>query len=73
MKKRDVKIFLRSAVMTAVVLCCIAAVFFGMCEVYEEIKRLSFTEDISAVYICRDYIRIFDFKIEFGFKCFAYS
>ncbi len=63
--KRKHKIFFRSMIMTAVVLICIAAVFLGICRCYEEIKRISFTKDLPAVYLCDEYIRILDFKIDF--------
>ncbi len=62
--KKKIKLFIRSSVITAVVLFCISAVFLGICKSYEEIRRISFKEDVSAVYICRDYIRILDFIIE---------
>lgn len=52
-------------VITAVVLLCISAVFLSMCESYEQIRRISYGEEISAVFIGHDHIRIFDFVINF--------
>ena len=64
-KKRQLRIFIRSATITAVVLICISAVFLGICESYEGIRRISFKEERSAVYIGHDHIRILDFVIEY--------
>lgn len=62
---KSIRIFFRSAFMTAVVLCCITAVFLGICRSWEGIRRTSFKEDIAAVYFGDGYIRILDFEIEF--------
>lgn len=64
-RKRQLKLFTRSALITAVVLACISAVFLSMCECYEQIRRISFGEEVSAVFIGRDHIRVFDFVINF--------
>ena len=64
-RKKQWKLFIRSMVITAVVLCCISAVFLSMCESYEQIRRISFGEEVSAIFITGDYIRIFDFVINF--------
>lgn len=63
-KNKNFKLFLRSAVITAVVLFCITAVFCGICKSYEEIRRISFGEEKSAVYISKDKIRILDFEFK---------
>lgn len=62
--KKEFEIFLRSALVTAVVLICVSGVFFGICRCYEEIRRISFNEEISAVCIGEGYIRILDFELK---------
>ena len=62
---RSLKLFLRSAVLTAVVLSCIAAVFLGICKSYEAIRQVSFGEEKSAVALTEEGIRILDFNINF--------
>lgn len=67
MKRNDkaVRIFFRSAAMTAVVLFCITAVFLGICESWEAIRQVSFKDDRPAVYLGNEGIRILDFELEF--------
>ncbi len=63
--RKQISLFIRSAILTAVVLFCSAAVFLGICKSYEEIRRISFGEERAAVFIGREYIRILDFIIEY--------
>ncbi len=62
--KESIKIFLRSAVITAVVLSCIAAVFLGIAKSYEAIQKISFGREQKAVEVTDEGIRILDFKIK---------
>ncbi len=62
--KKSVKLCLRAAVLTAVVLVCVSAVFLGICEGYVGIRKIGFGENVSAVQIEEDYIRILDFKFK---------
>lgn len=50
--------------MTAVVLFCITAVFLGICESWEAIRRISYKDERPAVYISEETVRILDFEIE---------
>lgn len=62
-KTKNIKIFLRSAIMTAVVIFCIATVFLGICKCYSEIQKVSFGQEKAAVEIGSGYFRILDFEI----------
>lgn len=61
--RKNKKIFIRSAFITAVVLICITAVFLGICESYEEIRRISFNESRPAIEFSHKKIRVLDFEI----------
>ena len=61
---KAIRTFLRSAIMTAVVLFCITAVFLGICESWEAIRRISYKDERPAVYISEETVRILDFEIE---------
>ena len=61
---RSVKLFFRSAIITAVVLSCIAAVFLGICKSYEAIRQVSFGQERKAVEITDEGVRILDFTIK---------
>lgn len=65
---KAVRTFLRSAIMTAVVLFCITAVFLGICKSWEEIRRISFKDERPAVYFGEEGLRILDFEIELKIK-----
>ncbi len=60
---KAIRTFLRSAVMTAVVLSCITAVFLGMCKSWEAIREISFKDERPAVHISKETVRILDFEI----------
>jgi hypothetical protein len=64
-KGKETKLFIRASILTAVVLLCSTAVFLGICKSYEEIRRISFGEERSAVFIGKDHIRILDLVIEY--------
>lgn len=65
-KNKNIRIFWRSALLTAVTVFCVAAIFLGVCKSYEEMQKLMQGQEKSAVYIGRDKIRILDFEIEFS-------
>ena len=64
MRKRNLKIFFRASLITAVVLFYIAAVFLGICKSWEGIKLTSLGEEIPAVEISSGKIRILDFEFK---------
>lgn len=64
-KKENIRIFLRSATVTAVALGCIALVTLGIFESFEKIHRISFGKEQTAVSITKEGIRILDFEISF--------
>lgn len=62
---KNIRIFWRSALLSAVTVFCITMIFFGICKSYEEMQKLMHGQEKSAVYIGQDKVRIFDFEIEF--------
>ncbi len=64
--KENVKIFFRSAAVTAVVLFCIATVFLGISKSYEAIHKISNGRERRAVEMTEDGLRILDFKLKFN-------
>lgn len=64
-KKENIRIFLRSAAVTSVVLGCISLVILGTFKSFEEIQRISFGKEQTAVSITKEGIRILDFEISF--------
>lgn len=64
--KRNLKIFLVSAVSTAAILFSIALVYLTLCETYEAIRKNGFNDERGAVIISPSYIKVFDFEYYIG-------
>ena len=65
MTKENIKLFFKSAVFTAVCLCCVAGIYVGCCRAYEEMRSTCFCDDRGAVIIGDGYIKFFDFELFF--------
>jgi hypothetical protein len=64
-KARDVKVFFKSAAVTALVIICFIGAYLGCCKTYEEMRKNLFDDHRSAVIIGREYIKFFDKEIYF--------
>ena len=65
MKIRDVKIFFRSAYITATVVCCAVILYLGVCKSYEAMRQTCFSDSRNAVILGEGYIKFFDFEVYF--------
>ena len=60
--KRNFKIFISSAVVTAALLFVIALSYLAVCKTYEAIRKNGFNDTRKAVIISRNYIKVLDFE-----------
>ena len=60
--KRNVKIFISSAVVTAAVLFAITLTYLTVCKTYESIRKNGFNDNRKAVIISKHYIKVLDFE-----------
>ena len=64
--KRNVKIFISSAVVTAAVLFAVSVTYLCLCKTYEAIRKNGFNDNRKAVIISSSYIKFFDFEYYTG-------
>lgn len=59
------KIFFKSALITAVFLFNSFLLIFGICKVYENVRLIAYGEYVSAVELTENGIRILDYNLFF--------
>ena len=64
--KRNIKIFIKSAVTTAALLFVVSFAYLTLCETYEAIRKNGFNDNRKAVIISQNYIKVFDFEHYIG-------
>ena len=64
--KRNFKIFISSAVVTAALLFVITFSYLAVCKTYEAIRKNGFNDERGAVIISPSYIKVFDFEYYIG-------
>lgn len=60
--KRNIKVFIYSAVTTAAILFVVSFSYLTLCETYEAIRKNGFNDNRKAVIISSSYIKVFDFE-----------
>lgn len=56
--------FLRKMLISTVVSSCIVFGFWGSCVAYEKMQQIGFGENVKAIEITSEEIRIFDYEIK---------
>lgn len=64
-KKESFEIYVRTAVLTFVILVCTATLYLGICSSYEQMRKVCFSDERSAVIISEEYIKFFDYELFF--------
>ena len=60
--KRDVTIFLKTVIVTAVAVLVFAGGYFAVCKTYEAMQKTLFGDSRSAVIVGEGYIKFFDWE-----------
>ncbi len=65
MTKKDVQIFIKSSVLTALFLLVLTGVYLSLCESYEAIRSVRFGDLRPAVAVGEGYFKFFDCELYF--------
>ena len=61
-EKRDVAIFFKTVIVTAMAVTLFAMGYFAVCKTYEEMQKTLFGDSRSAVIIGEGYVKFFDWE-----------